>query len=54
MLSQVKCLEASAHYAPDNAVRKSALEYSSTKISFRNVGVMVSTMNIKLFPIFQR
>jgi len=48
-------LVASAPDAPDNAVRKSAPECSSNEIPMRRVGLMVSTMNIKLgIPYFPK
>jgi hypothetical protein len=50
----IRALEANAPNAPNNAVQESVLEYSNN-IPFRNVGVMVSTMNIKLgIPYFPK
>jgi hypothetical protein len=51
----IHALEANAPHAPDNAVQKSALECSSNEIPIRKVGLMVSTMNIKLgIPYFPK
>jgi hypothetical protein len=51
----IRALEVNVPDAPDNAVRKSAPECSRNEIPMRKVGLMVSTMKIKLgIPYFPK